>query len=285
MKTKKLFFPTFLVLLMFFCASCGCNNSEKSADDASRDYEGDRTGTLGSKSPIIEGDSTSTITYDSNYVRADTSWADTYTDSLSIGRNPAAVPAEPSSVKKSAVLGYSYIPEMKPGEIKNVNVYISATNPTSFIIDTLKEIIQNQVISNPKDTSIAVLTTQQIDFYKYLTVTLMSFDSAFAIKAIHDGDRQEISSLYDNRWRWTIKALSEEKEGLLIIKVEAETPEGVAKPLKDINIPIRVNVRTDIVRTTWIFLTKNPEFFLTFILIPLAVYFGKRLFERKKAKP
>jgi len=188
-----------------------------------------------------------------------------------------------SMVEKSAVLGYSYIPEMERYETKNINVYISVNNPGSFIVDTLKKIIKSQASDLP-DTAVAALDTQNVSFYKYLEIKLIDPDSAFKITKIHSQDKQIIDSLMDNRWRWTIRALTENPQALLILKVIAERPNGNVERLQDINIPIRIKIvpPQNVIRKIWAFLGDNPEYFLTAILIPLAVYFGNKLFSRRQ---
>lgn len=187
-----------------------------------------------------------------------------------------------SLIEKSAVLGYSYIPEMERYETKNINVYISVNNPGSFIVDTLKKIIKSQAV-DLSDTAVAALDTQNVSFYKYLEIELIDPDSAFKITRIHSQDKQIIDSLMDNRWRWTIRALTEDPQALLILKVIAERPNGNVERLQDINIPIRIKIvpPQNVIRKIWVFLGDNPEYFLTAILIPLAIYFGKRVFDRK----
>lgn len=187
-----------------------------------------------------------------------------------------------SLIEKSAVLGYSYIREMERYETKNINVYISVNNPGSFIVDTLKKIIKSQA-SDLSDTAMAALDTQNVSFYKYLDIKLIDPDSAFKITRIHSQDKQIIDSLMDNRWRWTIRALTENPQALLILKVIAERPNGNVERLQDINIPIRIKIvpPQNVIRKIWAFLGDNPEYFLTAILIPLAVYFGKKVLDRK----
>jgi hypothetical protein len=183
--------------------------------------------------------------------------------------------------KKSAVLGYSFIPTMRKLEVKDLNVFISAKNKTSKVIDTLKTIVQEQSVTDPKDTTIAILDTQNIAYYKYITLDLLDPDSAFKIEKIHYSNRQEIDSLLDNSWHWTIKALTDKSYARLIIKVGAEKTTGGVESLKNIYIPIEINIESPYFwKKTYSFLNQNPEYLLSSILIPLAIFIVRRFFSK-----
>ncbi|MBE7178990.1 MAG: hypothetical protein INR69_21485, partial [Mucilaginibacter polytrichastri] len=119
-----------------------------------------------------------------------------------------------------------------------------------------------------------------VSFYKYLTIKLVDPTGAFKITPIHDSERQEIDTLDSNRWRWTVQPVGDDKTAVLIMKVVGEKPEGAVAQLNDINIPIVIHLQNSWIRTTWIYLQKNPEYLLTAILIPFIAYFGKKIFDR-----
>jgi hypothetical protein len=183
--------------------------------------------------------------------------------------------------KKSAVLGYSFIPTMRKLEVKDINVFISTKNKSSQVIDTLKTIVNEQSVLNPKDKVIAIHDTQNIAYYKYITLDLLDPDSAFEIEKIHYNNRQEIDSLLNNNWHWTIKALTDKSNARLIIKVGAEKTTGDIESLKNIYIPIEINIESPYFwKKTYSFLNQNPEYLLSSILIPFAIFIVRRFFSK-----
>lgn len=185
--------------------------------------------------------------------------------------------------KRSARMAYSYCPEMKRNEAADVNVYVSIVNPTSVVVDNLMHIVEQQ--HNPatgkKDVDSIIATN--ILLYRRMKVELIDPESAFKVTQVYGEQWQEVDSMGDNRWRWSVVPQTDAKEAKLIIKVVAETPEGVVKDIDDRTFYVKVKLANpdDVVRSWWSYLTDNPAMVITVILIPLIAFFGKRYFDRK----
>ncbi len=207
-------------------------------------------------------------------------------DSVERPESPTPAGIHTIPAKRSARMAYSYCPEMKRNEAADVNVYVSIVNPTSVVVDNLMRIVAQQ--HNPttgKSDADSIIATN-ILLYKRMKVVLIDPESAFKIDSVYGKQWQTVDSMGDNRWRWSVIPKTDAKAAKLIIKVVAETPEGVIKDIDDRTFYVKVKLTPPIVvvRSWWSYLTDNPAMVVTVILIPLIAYFGKRYFDRKKGK-
>jgi|GEM_PF-2504191 len=204
--------------------------------------------------------------------------ADTVAHPQPIGSGPQ--PPTEKIGKRSGILGYSFFREMKRSETKNIHAFISIRHSESALRDTIR-IINAQEEPNKRNDTVSIFT-QNILLYHYVDVRLLDPDHSFTIEQVHDSARQEVDETDGNHWEWAITPNIDRKEARLILKVVAEKPDKPAEPFESRTIPITINVNTNIVRPLWIYLYDHPEYVFTAILIPLAVYVGKRIFDRRK---
>ena len=184
---------------------------------------------------------------------------------------------------RSAVLGYSYFKEMKRDETKFIHAFVSVNNPASKVRDTLSFLNESDGLEKGNDTT--SVFTRNMAVYKYVRIVLVNGeDSGFKITQIHDSARQEIDSMVGNHWEWAITPITNEKTGLLILKVVAETPDGSEEAFNAQSIPIKVELDLNLFRRVWNYLSDNPSVLLTAILIPVVAFFGRRLFGKKKGE-
>lgn len=181
-----------------------------------------------------------------------------------IAVEPGPVPVQ----KKNAFLGYSYPLLVPRGETRNINAYVTIRNSTSFIKDTLKEIIIDQQgeYSEKKDT--IVIFPNNILFYKSLQVTLLDPSNDFTIVRIHNTDSQEVDTINGNRWQWSITTRSSKKVATLLLKAVGMGRDGTPDKFDDKNIPIRIAIDPTITRGFFNYLTDNPA-----ISVPIIVAF------------
>lgn len=208
--------------------------------------------------------------------------------------SPAILPNEnhnpgnpPGPAKmKSARMAYNFPSEMHRNESADINVYVSLVNSAGFVKDTLMKIVALQKDPDSGKTQSDSIVTANIFLYKRIKVELLDPDSAFRIKQVFGQSWQDVDSLGDNRWRWSVIPLTNHPEARLVIKVVAETPESAPKDIDDRTFYIRIRM-TDPGQTArgWLaYLQDNPELFLTAILIPLIAFFGKRYFDRRSKR-
>jgi len=210
-------------------------------------------------------------------------------DTATMITEPASEPAhsaEPETSvpkKKSARLAYNYSSEMKRNISEDINVYVSIVNSGSFVKDTLMKIVAQQKNPNKHKTRADSIVCANILLYKRIKVELIDPDAAFKIDSVYGSGWQDIDSIGDNRWRWSVKPLTDQPNAKLVIKVVAKSPAGAIEDIDDRTFYIKVEMTGpfQMFRTWWIYLQDHPELFLTVIIIPLIAFFGKRYFDRK----
>ena len=185
--------------------------------------------------------------------------------------------------KKSARLAYNYSSEMKRNVSEDINVYVSIVNSGSFVKDTLMKIVAQQKNPNNHKTRADSIVCANILLYKRIKVELIDPDAAFKIDSVYGSGWQDVDSIGDNRWRWSVKPLTDQPNAKLVIKVVAKSPAGAIEDIDDRTFYIKVEMTGpfQMFRTWWIYLQDHPELFLTVIIIPLIAFFGKRYFDRK----
>ena len=193
--------------------------------------------------------------------------------------------------QKQAILGYSYFKKICREETRNINVNVLAINQNSktdqlkvALINDLKE-INKQINAEKKYDTASYFTKENIFFYKYLTISLKDPANSFKIVSLHENDRQLIDTLNLNKWQWAVTPTTDLKTATLNIVVYAESPDGTQKLIETRIIPITIAIdNMSVWRVIWLWLYDHPESFLTLIIIPLIIYFGKKLIERKKKR-
>lgn len=140
----------------------------------------------------------------------------------------------------------------------------------------------SQVKPERRSDSASYFTNQNIFFYKYLTITFNDPDDNFKIDSLGIAPRQLIDTLENNLWQWAVTPKKSTENVRLILKVAAEKDDGISKPIDTRKIAINIQLETNVWRNLATWLRTNPEKLLVLILIPLAAYFGKKIFERKK---
>lgn len=201
---------------------------------------------------------------------------------------PAIIPISPTKAiipkEKSARLAYNYSSEMKRNVSEDINVYVSIVNSSSFVKATLMKIIAKQKNPNTHKTNTDSIVTANILLFKRIKVVLMDPESAFKVDSTFGNGWQDVDSIGDNRWRWTVIPKTSQPNAKLIIKVTAQTPTGAVKDIDDRTFFINVEMTGpfQMIREWWIYLQEHPQLFLTVIIIPLIAFFGRRYFDRKK---
>lgn len=192
--------------------------------------------------------------------------------------------------KKSGVLGYSYFKQMRQEETRNIDVQVVAVNAGNMvskvannILADLKE-MNNQVKAERKADTASYFTTDNIYFYKYLTITLSDPNDNFKIDSLHFPSRQFIDTIETNKWQWAVTPKTSVKNARLFINVVAEREDGSQKPIGIREIAIEIELKTNFWRTLLTWLSNNPDKLLVLILIPLAGYFGKKIIDTIKLK-
>ena len=198
---------------------------------------------------------------------------------------PPPSPAPENSVpkKKSARLAYNYSSEMKRDVSEDINVYVSIVNSGSFVKDTLMKIVAQQKNPNNHKTKADSIVCANILLYKRIKVELIDPESSFKIDSVYGNAWQDVDSIGDNRWRWSVIPLTNHPMAKLVIKVVAKTPAGAVEDIDDRTFYIKVKMTgwMQMLRDWWIYLQDHPELVVTVILIPVIAYFGKRYFDRK----
>ncbi len=193
--------------------------------------------------------------------------------------------------QKQAILGYSYFKKITREETRNINVNVLAINQNSktdqlkvALVNDLKE-INKQINAEKKYDTASYFTRDNIFFYKYLTISLKDPANSFKIVSLHENDRQLIDTLNLNKWQWAVTPTTDLKTATLNIVVYAESPDGTPKLIETRIIPVTIAIdNMSVWRVIWLWLYDHPESFLTLIIIPLIIYFGKKLIERKKKR-
>lgn len=291
-KASVFIFILLVTIGLFSCANRQMkkiSNSESSPKDS-----------IGSIQESVDDQNSAELDY--SYGEKDNPHSPTRPDTLFIGEQPENPPApvdntsSPSPVinplpkpevsfpkKKSARLAYNYSSEMKRNVSEDINVYVSIVNSGSFVKDTLMKIIAQQKNPNTHKTSADSIVTANILLYQRIKVVLIDPDSAFKIDTVYGKAWQDVDSIGDNRWRWSVRPLTNQPSAKLVIKVVAKTPAGAIEDIDDRTFYIKVKMTgpLQMIREWWIYLQDHPELFLTVIIIPLIAFFGKRYFDRK----
>jgi hypothetical protein len=198
--------------------------------------------------------------------------------------SPAVAVTDSTAIRepKSARLGYTYFNTIKRNEVKNIRAYLSIRFPESKVRDTLRQIERRQEISRTDDDS-SIINTLDIRLYDYVEINLLDPAKDYTITPVnHTIDKQKVDTLRGNSWGWTVLTKTDKKITTLILKVTAYMPDSTLE-LDNRSIPIRIKLEKNIIRKLWTVLLDDPKNFLWVILVPLAAFFGKRYFDRKKA--
>lgn len=193
--------------------------------------------------------------------------------------------------KKSAVLGYSYFTHMRQEETRNIYAYIQSVNNGTSIdrqADQVKSILKeanSQVKPERKSDTASYFTTANIYYYKYLTLTLTDPAGNFRIDSLNTPSRQPIDSNATNSWQWAVTPKTSVPSARLMLQVMAETESGQQKPIGTREIAINIQLEMNFWRSLITWLRNNPEKLLVLIIIPLAVYFGRRILDPGKKNP
>lgn len=180
---------------------------------------------------------------------------------------------------KTASMGYSYPYNIKRNMTRNINVYVTIHHSESNAKDTILRTLEEQKIMISGDDS-DVVQVISIPVYQKVSVRLIDPDSLFHIKKIHDNDFQPIDTFHGNHWRWTISTSTDRPSATLVLKTHTLGPNEVWQD-KNIVIPIIIDNK-DYFRRLLVYLGDNPILLLTLLVLPIAGYFGKRLFDKKK---
>lgn len=177
-----------------------------------------------------------------------------------------------SAKPKSALFGYSYFKKMRRHEVRDINAYVSISNPKSFILDTLKAIVSEQ-INNLSDTSLVDIKMTNVILYKMLTVSLVDPAGDFTITPIHPSARQTIDTVNGNHWRWSVKTNTDKKQVTMILNATATRPDGTEDKFNARTIIIAVQIDQNIIRRFFNYLSDNPEVSIP-ILVSLIGFIG-----------
>lgn len=257
--------PIALVVLMCCCMACGAPSSNAPQPTPDNTITSDST----TKAPEGDGRSPASV------------------DTASAIEKPSDNPPPPPEAQpaRSAILGYSYFSHMRQHETRSVYAYISINNPQSVVISTVRNLSANENPVRRNDT--VTINTYDLNMllYKYVDVNLLQNDSDFIIHEVHPSARQEIDSVYGNKWQWNITPKTTKKFASLTLNVIAEKPNGSRDRFESRNISIDIAIDKSLNRTVWSWMMDNPGKTLTLVIIPLVAFFGKRIFGDKKAAP
>lgn len=228
------------------------------------------------------GGGSSDATTDSTTVTSDS----TSYSPLDTSESPDEKPTQPLPLpSRSAILGYSYFSNMRQHETRSVYAYISINNPESVVISTVQDLTADENPVRTNDTVTINTYNLNMLLYKYVDVNLLQNDSDFIIREVHPIARQEIDSIYGNKWQWNITPKTTKEFTTLTLNVVAEKPNGSRDRFESRNISIDITIDKSINRTVWNWMMDNPGKTLTLVIIPLVAFFGRRYFGDKKAAP
>jgi hypothetical protein len=177
---------------------------------------------------------------------------------------------------------------MRQYESRNIYAFILPVNKGSVInrladsIITDLKIINSQITPQRKSDTASYFTKENIYYYKFLTITLNDPDKNFNIDTLGIQSRQLVDTIDQTRWQWSVTPRTSIKNARLILKVVAEKEDGVQKNIDTREIAIAIQLETNVWRELVTWLRNNPEKLLVLILLPVAAYFGRRIFDRKK---
>jgi len=203
------------------------------------------------------------------------------TDSGSYSQTSIERPGFDTVQQRSGILGYSFFRTMKQNETRNIYAYVTINHPQSTVRSILQE-INSEDIPPVRENDTASIYTKNILLYKYLDVSLIDPGGQCIITPVHESNRQLIDTVQGNSWQWAVTPKTKEKQVRLILKVNAEKPDGSSNPLGSRNIAIDISLEINFFRSVWTWLYDNPEKLLVLILLPLVAFFGGKFFKRKK---
>lgn len=202
-------------------------------------------------------------------------------DSGSYARIGIERPGLDTVQQRSGILGYSFFRTMRRNETRNIYAYVTINHPQSAVRSILQE-INSEDIPPVRENDTASIYTKNILLYKYLDVSLIDPGGQCIITPVHESSRQLIDTVQGNNWQWAVTPKTKEKQVRLILKVNAEKPDGSSNPLGSRSIAIDISLEINFFRSVWTWLYDNPEKLLVLILIPLAAFFGGKVFNRRK---
>lgn len=170
---------------------------------------------------------------------------------------------------------------MKQNETRNIYAYVTINHPQSAVQSILQE-INSEDIPPARENDTASIYTKNILLYKYLDVSLIDPAGQCIITPVHESNRQLIDTVQGNSWQWAVTPKTKEKQVRLILKINAEKPDGSSNSLGSRNIAIDISLEINFFRSMWTWLYDNPEKLLVLILIPLVAFFGGKFFNRNK---
>lgn len=203
-------------------------------------------------------------------------------EGASSGADSSKIPIIEEEIPKSGRLMCSYSHVMTKGTSDFVNVYVSIKNSESKILDTLKKIVAAQQ-SVGDTTSIKYLTNNNILLYKNLTIKLVDPDSAFIITNGHSNETQEVRDTRDNLWNWTVQPTTSNKEAILIVKITAETPDGIRENFDDQYLHLKIHIDDSrIFRRLRVWIQDHVNEVIVLMIIPFLGFIGNVWLTRKK---
>ncbi|MFN3445725.1 MAG: hypothetical protein ACK44D_08295 [Bacteroidia bacterium] len=180
----------------------------------------------------------------------------------------------PEIKKDVATLCYSYFTRIAVNETKDVNVIVSMDNDAENLLHQIQDIVEeqeHQVIEEIKHDSQNCI---RIKPYKKLTIELNDLDGCFEIYC-KDSQTQEMDTLHNISWRWTIKPKSEidRESARLVVRISGEEHGGRIRKIREKDIKLDIIIPPDsFCRKMVSFLYNNPESLLTLLLIPIFKY-------------
>lgn len=168
---------------------------------------------------------------------------------------------------------------------QDIIVEISASHPEAQLVQEIKELGKTQDRIEPNTLKYTKFGTQNISFYKYITVLLVNgVDSQFTIKPLPgQQDRQLIDSSFTNKWQWSVKPNIADSKGNLKVIAFAEKPDGTPEQLPDEAIHIKLKIKVvSIFYAIWQWMVGNPKFVLSSMLIPAIAFLVPWWLNRKK---
>jgi hypothetical protein len=162
---------------------------------------------------------------------------------------------------------------------KNIHVFISIPYSEGKIRDTLMQITADDDIDdNDKSTTDSIKIKYDIPLYKTVNVQLMPLDTTLKVTRNHPSDLQKVNTNSGNHWSWTVLATSANKPiSKLKLNITTQSPNNFITR----TIPINIKVESHIFRRVYNYVAENPSVLIGTILIPLAGFAGKRIFDRK----
>ena len=142
--------------------------------------------------------------------------------------------------------------------------------------DTLLTMI---VKDDPAENTDSISVTEPIRFYKHVTVTLTSMDSAIKVTDIHPEARQILDTTSGNKWSWSVLVTNADIEvSKLKLKLVTDNPVHY----EERTLPINIRVEHSIWRKIYNYLMDNPKVLVVSILIPLVSFLGGLYLQKKK---